>query len=51
VFQTNTRPIISHYPAKRLALSRSQIVRRFEQQFGELELNVGRRRIERNVGV
>ncbi len=48
VFQANTRLIMSYYSAKRLALSLGQIVRQYEQQFGELELNAGRRRIDQN---
>ena len=46
VFQANNRLIMSYYSAKRLAMSLGQMVRRFEQQFGELELNAGRRRID-----
>ncbi len=49
VFQANTRLIMSYYSAKRLALSLGQIVRQYEQQFGEVELNAGRRRIDRNA--
>ncbi len=48
VFQANTRLIMSYYSAKRLALSLGQIVRQYEQQFGELELNAGRRRIDQS---
>jgi hypothetical protein len=44
VFQANTRLIMSYYSAKRLAISLSQIVRRFEQQFGEVELSAAKRR-------
>jgi len=46
VFQANNRVIMSYYSAKRLAISLSQIVHRFEQQFGPLELNAGKRRID-----
>ncbi len=49
VFQANNRLIMSYYSAKRLAVSLTQIVRRFEQQFGELELNAGRRRIDQKT--
>jgi hypothetical protein len=44
VFQANNRLIMSYYSAKRLAIALGQIVRRFEQQFGELELNAAKRR-------
>ncbi len=44
VFQANNRLIMSYYSAKRLAIALSQIVRRFEQQFGEIELNAAKRR-------
>ncbi len=49
VFQANNRLIMSYYSAKRLAVSLSQMVRRFEQQFGELELNASRRRIDQGA--
>lgn len=44
VFQANERIIMNYYSAKRLAITLSQIVRRHEQQFGELELNAAKRR-------
>jgi hypothetical protein len=44
VFQANNRVIMSYYSAKRLAVALAQIVRRFEQQFGEIELNAAKRR-------
>jgi len=44
VFQASNRLIMSYYSAKRLAIALSQIVRRFEQQFGEIELNAAKRR-------
>ena len=44
VFQVNERIIMNYYSAKRLAITLSQIVRRHEQQFGELELNAAKRR-------
>ncbi len=50
VFQANNRLIMSYYSAKRLALSLSQIVRQYEQQFGALELNANRRRVDQNGG-
>lgn len=49
VFQANNRLIMSYYSAKRLAIALGQIVRQFEQQFGEIELNAGKRRIDQNA--
>ena len=34
---------MNYYSAKRLALTLGQIIRRYEQQFGELELDVTKR--------
>lgn len=44
VFQANDRIIMNYYSVKRLAITLSQIVRRYEQQYGELELDVAKRR-------
>ncbi len=44
VFQANERIIMNYYSVKRLAITLSQLVRRYEQQFGELELDVAKRR-------
>ena len=44
VFHVNDRVILNYFTAKRLALSLGQIVRRHEEQFGELQLNVNDRR-------
>jgi len=44
VFQANNRIIMNYYVAKRLAITLSQVVRRYEQEFGELELNAAKRR-------
>lgn len=44
VFAVNNRIILNHFSAKRLAIALGQIVRRYEQEFGELELNAARRR-------
>jgi hypothetical protein len=46
VFYANSRVIMSYYSAKRLAIALSRIVRRIEQQFGEIELNAAKRRID-----
>ncbi len=44
VFQIASRVIMNYYSAKRLALTLGQLIRRHEEQFGELELDVVRRR-------
>ena len=44
VFLANDRIIMNYYSAKRLAINLSQVVRRYEQQYGEIELNAARRR-------
>jgi len=44
VFQVKERIIMNYYSAKRLALTLGQIVRRHEEQFGELEMDVAKRR-------
>ena len=43
VFQVNERIILNHYSAKRLAITLSQMIRRHEEQFGEIELDVTKR--------
>jgi hypothetical protein len=47
VFQANNRIIMNYYSAKRLAIALGHIVRRLEQEFGELELDAAKRRIRR----
>ena len=44
VFQVNDRVIMNYYSAKRLAITLSQLIRRHEEQFGELEMDVAKRR-------
>lgn len=44
VFQVNQRVILNYYSAKRLAITLGQLIRRHEQQFGELEMDVAKRR-------
>ena len=44
VFLANDRIIMNYYSAKRLAINLSQIVRKYEQQYGEIELNAAKRR-------
>lgn len=43
VFQINNRVIMNYYSAKRLALTLGQLIRRHEEQFGELQLDVSKR--------
>jgi hypothetical protein len=43
-FQISQRVILNYYSAKRLAITLGQIIRRHEEQFGELELDVSKRR-------
>ena len=43
IFQINERVIMNYLSAKRLALTLGQIIRRYEEQFGELELDVAKR--------
>ena len=45
VFQVSERVILNYYSAKRLAITLGQIIRRHEEQFGELELDVSKRRV------
>ncbi len=46
VFQVNERVIMNYFSAKRLAITLSQLIRRHEEQFGELELDVSKRKKE-----
>ncbi|HUW55884.1 MAG TPA: DUF3467 domain-containing protein [Planctomycetota bacterium] len=43
IFRVNERIILNYYSAKRLAITLSQLIRRHEEQFGELELDVSKR--------
>ena len=43
VFQINNRVILNYYSAKRLVLTLGQLIRRYEDQFGALQLNVAER--------
>ena len=45
LFRVSDRVILNYYSAKRLAISLSQLIRRHEQQFGELELDVSKRQV------
>jgi len=44
LFKISNRIVLNYYSAKRLAISLSQMIRRHEQQYGELELDVAKRR-------
>ena len=44
IFQVSDRVILNYYSAKRLALTLGQLIRRHEEQFGQLELDVAKRR-------
>jgi len=44
LFQVTDRIVLNYYSAKRLAIALSQLIRRHEDQFGELELDVAKRR-------
>ena len=44
LFRVQERVILNYYSAKRLAITLSQLIRRHEEQFGELELDVAKRR-------
>lgn len=44
LFKVNQRVVMNYYSAKRLAITLSQLIRRHEEQFGELELDVQKRR-------
>ena len=46
VFKANERIIMNYYSAKRLTIALGQLIRRYEQQFGELELDVAKRRLD-----
>ena len=44
VFTVEERVVLNYFSAKRLAIALGQLVRRHEEQFGELELDVAKRR-------
>ena len=44
IFKVKERVIMNYYSAKRLAITLSQLIHRHEEQFGELELDVAKRR-------
>jgi hypothetical protein len=44
LFKVTDRVIMNYSVAKRLAVSLSQLIKRFEQQFGEIQIQPGQRR-------
>ncbi|HUS46889.1 MAG TPA: DUF3467 domain-containing protein [Phycisphaerae bacterium] len=44
LFQVTDRIVMNYYSAKRLAIAMGQVIRQHEQQFGELEFDVAKRR-------
>jgi len=46
LFQIGQRVVLNYYSAKRLAIALSQLIRRYEDQFGELVLDVAKRRVD-----
>lgn len=43
LFKLDSRIVMNYYSAKRLALTLTQMIRRHEEQFGELELDPAKR--------
>ena len=43
LFDVTNRIVLNYFTAKRLAISLGQLIRRYEDQFGELQLNVAER--------
>jgi hypothetical protein len=48
IFSIDQRIIMNYYSVKRLALTLGQMIRRHEEQFGELELDVNARRTSKD---
>lgn len=48
LFRVNDRVVMNFYTTKRLAITLGQMIRRYEEQFGELELDVSKRRQNSN---
>jgi hypothetical protein len=44
IFHLKQRVVMNYFSAKRLAIALSQAIRRHEEQFGEIELDVNKRR-------
>lgn len=50
LFRVNQRVVLNFFTAKRLAITLGQLVRRHEEQFGEVELDVAKRRKDQPAG-
>jgi hypothetical protein len=50
VFQAQNRVVLNFYAAKRLALTLAQIIQHHEQEFGPIELNAAKRRVNPPAG-
>ena len=44
LFKLNNRVVLNYYTAKRLALSLGQVVRQYEETYGEIKLNAEERK-------
>jgi hypothetical protein len=44
LFKVTQRVVMNYYSVKRLAITLSQLIRRHEEQFGDLEMDVQKRR-------
>ncbi len=49
-FKITDRVVLNYYSAKRLAITLSQLIRKHEEQFGELEMDVAKRRKDTDAG-
>ncbi len=49
-FKITDRVVLNYYSAKRLAITLSQLIRKHEEQFGELEMDVAKRRKDADAG-
>ncbi len=50
IFKITDRVVLNYYSAKRLAITLSQLIRKHEEQFGELEMDVAKRRKDTDAG-
>jgi len=48
VFKLNNRVVLNYYTAKRLAINLSQVIRQYEEGYGELKLNAEERKINKD---
>ena len=49
LFQANERIILNYYAAKRLAVTLGQLVKHYESQYGQIEMNSAKRRKGRSA--